>query len=161
LRRRGGARPRRLTDRAALRIGLRLRERAGALFVHHDVAALDGLIIKLLERIGPGLTRRLAAAARIEGLAIGKRGRQLSVVAARGRDRLVHGLARIAVSVERALRVRTHRLAGLLVLGKARRLSRIRDREIVAVARAHAQRSIGVAASIGWTAENAAGPGPE
>src|SRR5206468_2056122 len=67
------ARLRRRADRPALRIGLRLRERAGALLVHHDITALDGLVVKLLERVGPGLTGRLAAAARVEGLAIGKR----------------------------------------------------------------------------------------
>src|SRR5262249_5277530 len=61
-----GLRRRRRTDRPALGIGLRPRQRTRSLFVDHDVAALDGLVVEALERIGPGLTGGLAAAARVE-----------------------------------------------------------------------------------------------
>src|SRR6202012_1070455 len=96
------------------------------------------LIVELLERLGPGLAGALAAAARVELLAIGERGRQVGVGAAAGRDRLRHVLALAAMAVERRLGRRAEPLAGLLVIAEPARCGRIGDREIVAVARAHA-----------------------
>ena len=91
-----------------------------------------------LHRIGPALARLAAAARRVEFLAVAERGRQFSVGAPVERDRLLHFFARIAIGVERDLRRRAHALAGPLVFGEAVRRRRERDREIIAVAGAHA-----------------------
>ncbi len=70
-------------------------------------------------------------------------GRQRRVELAGRRYRRVHVLAGIAIGIERCFRRRAQRLAGLLVIGKARRHRGEGDREIGAVAGAHAHRAIG------------------
>ena len=113
--RRGGARRR---SRALLLLLRRKREQLRALLVDDDVAALDGLVIKVLECVRPGLAGRLAAARGVVLLAIGERGRQFRILATGGRHRLRYVLAGVAMGVERGLCGRAHALAGLLVVAE-------------------------------------------
>src|SRR6516165_1708666 len=125
--------------------GLRPLHLLRALLGDDDVALLlcGGLLVDRLQRVGPGLTRRLAGAGRIELAAKAECVRQRRVRRAVDRDRLVDVLAGIAIGVECRFRRRTQRLAGLLVVGESRRHRRKRDREIAAVAGAHADGTIG------------------
>src|SRR5262249_5620707 len=135
--------PRLGLDRLALGIETRLRQLLCPLLGDHDVAALDGLVAALLQRIGPGLAGRPAAAGGVVLLAVAERGGQVRVGAAAHRHRARDVLAGAAVAVERHLGGRAQPAAELLVLGELARDGGIGDREVVAVTGAHAQRPIG------------------
>src|SRR3954468_22710943 len=117
----------------------------GALLGDDDVTLLlgRGLVVGGFERVGPGLARRLAGAGRVELAAEFERGGQRRVGLAAGGDRGVHVFAGIAMGVEHGFGGRAQRLAGLLVVGEACRHGRKRDREVSAVAGAHAHGAIG------------------
>ena len=56
-----GARPAGIgieADRLALRVEARLRQLLGPLLGDDDIAALDGLVVALPQRVGPGLAGR-------------------------------------------------------------------------------------------------------
>ena len=132
-----------LPDRLALGIDARLRQLAGALIVHHDVALLDGRVVDVLQapaaQVSPG-RRQLQAL--IQRRSIAERGGQRRIgLLAVDRNRLVDVLARIAVRVQLRLGGRAGLAAGLLVLGKAGRIGGEGDGIIEAVAGAHADRA--------------------
>ena len=140
--------------------GLRLRallHLLRALFGDDDVALLfdRGLVVDRFQRVRPGLARGLAGAGRIELGAIFERVRQRGIGLAADRDRLVDVLAGIAIGEQRRFRRRAQRLAGPLVVRETRRHGGERDREIGAVAGAHADRAEGA----GLRAEIGAGGG--
>ena len=133
-----GGRSRRAFDRLGLR---RLRQRLRVLVGDDDVAALQRRgVVGVLERVGPALARLAARAGRRELLAIVEGVRQRRIELAARRHRLLHVLARIVEAVERDFGRGAQPLARALVVGEAARHRRIRDREIVAVAGAHADR---------------------
>src|ERR1700722_3280726 len=123
----------------------RLRHLLRALFGDDDVALLlgGGLVIDAFQRVGPCLSGRLAGAGRIELLAVAKRIRRGRIGLAADRHRLVHVLAGIAIGVQRRIRRRAQRLAGLFVIRKARGNGGERDRKISAVAGADADGAVG------------------
>src|SRR5262245_1852659 len=136
--RRRGARLRLARVRLSALAGvLGLCERLRLFIRHDDVAALERRIVGA-ERFRPALPGTLAAAGRIELLAVFERIRELLVGRARKRHGLRHVLAGIAVAVQRDFGCRAHLLTCALVLGKFRRYGRERDREEEAVAGAHA-----------------------
>src|SRR5205823_1045477 len=87
-------------DRLALRVGLRLREEFRTLLVHDDVAALDGLVIELFQRIRPGLAGAPATAGWIECFTIRECVRQFGIGAPGVRHGLRYVFAWIAMAVE-------------------------------------------------------------
>src|SRR5262249_57454512 len=97
--------------------------------------------------VGEGRGRRLAGGGaigrRVELLAIAERGGQIRVEPAAGRYRARDVLAGIAMAVESHLGGGALTAANLLVLGEFGRHRRIGNREIVAVAGAHAERPVG------------------
>src|SRR5437588_29808 len=106
------------------------------------MAALNGLVAALLQRLRPGLARQTAIASCVDLLAITERGGQIRVEPAAGRHRARDVLAGIAMAVESHLRGRALAVTNLLVLGKLGRHRRIGNREIVAVAGAPALRRL-------------------
>ncbi len=101
----------------------RLRHLLRALLGDDDVALLfgGGLIVDVLQRVGPGLSGRLARAGRVELLAVAERIRRRCIGLAVDRHRRVHVFAGVAVAVQRGVRGRAQRLAGLFVVGEAAR----------------------------------------
>src|SRR5262249_16710797 len=115
------------------------------LFGDNDVALLLGLgpVVDRLQRIRPTLAWRAAGAGRVELAAVAKGVGQGRIGLAIDGYRLIDVLARVAIGVEIRFRRRAQRLAALLVVGESLRHGRKRDREITAVAGAHAHRAIG------------------
>ncbi len=101
----------------------RLRHLLRPILGDDDVALLfgRGLVVDVLERVGPGLAGRLATAGRIEFLAVLECVRRRGVGLAVDRNRLVHVLAGIAIGEEAGVRGRTQALAGALVVDKTAR----------------------------------------
>src|SRR5262249_15891408 len=123
----------------------------GAFLGDDDVALFRrrGLLIDRFQRLRPGLARRPACAGRIELGAEFERVRQRRIGLAVHRHGLVDVLAGIAIGGEGGFGGRTQGLAFVLVVWKTRRYRRERDREIAAVAGAHADGTVGA----GWRAE--------
>src|ERR1700730_17138531 len=112
----------------------------GALLGDDDVALLlgGGFVVDALQRVGPGLSDRLARAGRIELLAVAERIRRRRIRLAVDRHRRAHVLAGVAIGVEARFRRRAERLAGLFVIGEAGGNGGERDRKISAVTGADA-----------------------
>src|SRR4051794_2937526 len=134
-------------DRFALCVEARLRQLLGPLLGDDDIAALHGLVgtlsLALTQRVGPGLAGRTALAGGIVLLAVAERVGQFGIGSAAGRDRACDVLAGIAMAVEGDLGGRAEAPAQLFVVGELARDGRIGDREVIAVAGSHAQRSVG------------------
>src|SRR5215475_12451665 len=119
-RRRGPRLCRLLSDRLALGVEPRLRQRLRTLFVDENVALLDGVITELPQRLGPALARLAATAGGVELGPIFESAGQRGVGRATKRHGLRHVLTGIAIGVEVDLRRRAHALALHLVVLEAR-----------------------------------------
>ena len=130
---------------AGRRSGGNARHLLRALLGDDDVALLfgGGLVVDILQRIGPGLAGSLAGAGRIEFLAVAERVRQRRIGLAADRHRRVDVFAGVAIAEQRGFGRRAQRLAGLFVVGEAPRHGGEGDRKISAVAGADADRAIG------------------
>ena len=108
---------------AAVGFGLRPCHLPGALLGDDDVALLlgGGLIVDVLERIGPGLSRGLARAGWIELLTVAKRVRQRRIGLAADRHRRTDVLPGIAIGEQGGFGCGTQRLAGFFVVGETLR----------------------------------------
>ena len=105
-----------------------------------SAAALSSMVFSASDQVCPAA---LQAQDGLNSGRISERVRQRRIGLAADRHRLVHVLAGIAIGEQRGFRRRAQRLAGLLVVGEARRHGGERDREIGAVAGADADRAIG------------------
>ncbi len=143
-------------DRLALRVGARLRQGFRLLLGDHDIAALEGVVVELAQRLRPGLTGGAATAGRVVLLAVAEGIRQLGIGSAAARHRLGDVLAGIAVAVERDFGGRAQALAEPLILVKFGRHRGVGDREVIAVAGPHTNRAVGPG-----PAQRSVGGGPE
>ena len=115
------------------------RERFRVLVGDDDVALLEcRAIVGVLQRVGPALAGVAARAGGGELTAIDEGVRQRRIRLTADRHRLIDVLAGIAIGVERGFAAGAEPLTGVLVVGETARHRRVRNREIIAVAGAHA-----------------------